>query len=70
MKTQAAIVVDFRHVRCEFCKVELRSDLATECSVCGAEFNEIVTNHVGLDERLRRKRELAGVPTYTECVAN
>lgn len=58
---RATIVVDLHHSRCDLCKVALRDDLATECAVCGAHFELIVSNHVGLAGKLSRKRESAGV---------
>ena len=57
----ASIIVDMHNVRCDHCKVALRDDLSTECAACGARFDDILSNHVGLAERLRRKREAAGV---------
>jgi hypothetical protein len=56
-----SIVVDFRHVRCENCKVALHDELATLCPVCGAVFDSIMSNHAGLAARFERKREDAGV---------
>ena len=53
----AAIVVDLRNSRCDQCKVALHDELATECPVCGAWFDAIVSNHVGLAARLQSKRE-------------
>ena len=61
----ASIVVDLRHARCDQCKVVLRDELATECPTCGAQFDAILTNHVGLDTGLKKKREEAGVSTYS-----
>jgi len=57
----ASIVVDFRHIRCENCKVALHDELATLCPVCGAVFDSIMSNHAGLAARFERKRENAGV---------
>lgn len=57
----ASIVVDFRHVRCSNCKVALHDELATECAICAARFDSITSNHVGLAERLHKKRRAAGV---------
>ncbi len=58
----ASIVVDLRNIRCDQCKVAIHDELATKCEVCGAEFDAIVSNHVGLAAKLYRKREQAGVP--------
>jgi len=59
--TLTSIVVDFRHIRCENCKVGLHDQLATSCPVCGAVFDRITSNHVGMAARLERRREAAGV---------
>ncbi|MAV36280.1 MAG: hypothetical protein CMJ59_12580 [Planctomycetaceae bacterium] len=57
----ASILVDFRNIRCDYCKVALHDELATECPTCGAQFDDIISNHVGLVQRLRSKRDEAGV---------
>ena len=57
----ASIVVDLRHTRCGNCKVALADELARECPVCGARFDRITSNHVGLAERLQRRRQAAGL---------
>lgn len=59
--TLTSIVVDFRHTRCENCKVALHDELATLCPVCGAVFDSVMSNHAGLAARFERKREDAGV---------
>jgi uncharacterized Zn finger protein (UPF0148 family) len=61
--TTAAIVADMRNIRCDQCKVAIRDDLSTECPVCGAWFDSIVSNHVGVAQKLSAKREQAGVTT-------
>ena len=62
MKDQnASILVDFRYIRCESCKVAIHDEMACECEMCGAHFDDIISNHVGLAEKLRSKREAAGV---------
>lgn len=57
----AAIVVDMRAMRCDHCKVAVHDDLATQCAVCRARFDSIVSNHVGMAAKLERKRAQAGV---------
>lgn len=59
----AAILVDLWHFRCDHCKVALHDELAIACPVCGAEFDSIVSNHVGLASKLHKKRQIAGVRT-------
>ena len=62
MKAQnASILVDFRYIRCDGCKVAIHDEMATDCPMCGAKFDDIISNHVGLAENLRSKREAAGV---------
>jgi predicted amidophosphoribosyltransferase len=56
-----SIVVDLRNTRCGDCKVALHDDLATVCPVCGAPFDSVLSNHVGVAERLMRRRDAAGV---------
>lgn len=51
-----SIVVDLRSFRCESCKVALHDELAKVCPVCGAPFDRISPNHVGLAARLERRR--------------
>ena len=59
--TTASILVDLRTIRCGNCKVALNDELAAECPVCGASFDRIASNHVGLTDKLRTKREAAGI---------
>jgi hypothetical protein len=57
----ASIVVDLRNNRCDQCKVALHDELAVKCKGCGADFDAIVSNHVGLAAKLYRRRKQAGV---------
>ncbi len=59
--TTASILVDLRTIRCGNCKVALQDELAEKCLVCGASFDRITSNHVGLADKLRKKREKAGI---------
>ncbi len=59
--TTASILVDLVTRRCNNCKVALRDELAEKCPVCGASFDRISSNHVGLADELRKKREEAGI---------
>ncbi|MDA1050297.1 MAG: hypothetical protein O3C40_07430 [Planctomycetota bacterium] len=65
-KLTASIIADMRFIRCDQCKVAIHDDLATDCPVCGAWFDSIVSNHTGLAQKLSAKREQAGV---TSCKA-
>ena len=64
-KLTTPIVVDLRTIRCDHCKVAIHDDLATACPVCGACFDSIVSNHVGLAAKLEKKRAQAGVRSCT-----
>lgn len=57
----ASIVVDLWRMRCSNCKVAIHDECATECPVCGAKFDSIVSNHVGLAHKLERAREAVGI---------
>jgi hypothetical protein len=57
----ASIVVDIRHMRCSNCKVALHDELAIQCPVCNATFTHVTSNHVGLAEKLERRRRAAGI---------
>lgn len=51
-----AIIVDFRKMRCGRCKVAFEDKLSKECKHCGSIFKKVVSNHVGLAEKLIRER--------------
>ena len=57
----ASIVVDLRNMRCGNCKVAIHEALAAKCPTCGADFDRISSNHAGLADKLRMKRDAAGV---------
>jgi hypothetical protein len=57
----ASIVVDLHHMRCGNCKVAFKNEFATHCPTCLAVFTHVVSNHVGLAEKLQRKRNQAGI---------
>ena len=57
----ASIVAEFRHVRCDSCKVTLHDELAMVCPVCGAVFDSIMSDHAGLAATMKRRRETAGI---------
>lgn len=56
MQRTASIVVDIRNMRCSSCKVLVRDELAKKCDHCDAVFDSVMSNHVGLAEKLREKR--------------
>ena len=53
----ASIVADLRHNRCGNCKVALQDELATQCPFCHATFDRVSSNHTGLADKLRKKRQ-------------
>ena len=57
----ASILVDLQTIRCGNCRVALHDELAEKCPVCGASFDRMTSNHVGLADKLRKKREEAGI---------
>ena len=57
----ASIIVDLRNLRCGNCKVSLHDELATACPVCGAPFDAVSSNHVGLADMLKLRRDAAGI---------
>ena len=59
--TTASIIVDLRNARCSNCKVLVRDELAKTCAGCGATFDRVASNHVGLADPIRKKREAAGL---------
>jgi len=63
----AGILVDLWHIRCGNCKVALHDQMATVCPVCSSPFDSIISNHVGLADKLERVRESAGV---AQCKLN
>lgn len=52
----ASLVVDLRHLRCGQCKVRLDDRFAESCPICGAVFDRVVSNDVGLADRLIQER--------------
>jgi len=55
----ASLVVDFQNIRCGHCKVTVGDELAIDCPMCGATFDRVVSNHVGLAEKLQKTRSAA-----------
>ena len=63
-----SLIVDFHFVRCGNCKVMV-DGLTTRCPACDAVVDRIVSNHVGLADKLLKKRREAGVQ-FEAIVAN
>jgi len=62
MTTTASLIVDLHTVRCGGCKVAISDPLTLECPMCGASFDRVVSNHVGLANRLLERRKDLSVP--------
>jgi len=54
------LIADLHTVRCGGCKVLVDDPLIVKCSICGATFDRVVSNHVGLANRLNSERSGAG----------
>ena len=54
------LIADLHTVRCGGCKVLVDDPLIVKCSICGATFDRVVSNHVGLANRLNRERSGTG----------
>jgi len=59
--TTTSIIIDFHNMRCNNCKVAIHDELAEKCPVCDATFDQIASNHVGLADKLREKRDDAKI---------
>ena len=56
MTESVSLVADLHTVRCGGCKVLVDDPLAVKCAFCGATFDRVVSNHVGLAKRLMSQR--------------
>ena len=54
------LIADLHTVRCGSCKVLVDDPLVVKCSICGATFDRVVSNHVGLANRLNSERSGTG----------
>ena len=54
------LIADLHTVRCGGCKVLVDDPLIVKCSICGATFDRVVSNHVGLANRLNNERSGVG----------
>jgi predicted nucleic acid-binding Zn-ribbon protein len=55
----APIIVDLMNMRCGNCKVMFTDELVEKCPVCGAVFDRVSSNPVGLAARLEKVRQAA-----------
>tara|TARA_Y100000034_G_scaffold116482_1_gene154861 strand:+ start:118 stop:342 length:225 start_codon:yes stop_codon:yes gene_type:complete len=53
---ETSIIVDFYNMRCSCCKVRIHDKLATKCETCDTKFGGVISNHVGLADKLREER--------------
>ena len=60
MTDTAPLIADLHTVRCGGCKVLVEDPLIVKCSICGATFDRVVSNHVGLAKRLMDQRSGGG----------
>ena len=56
MTETASLIVDLHTIRCAGCKVHVEDPLIVSCTFCGATFDRVVSNHVGLAKRLMGQR--------------
>ena len=56
MTESVSLVADLHTVRCGGCQVLVDDPLAVKCAFCGATFDRVVSNHVGLAKRLMSQR--------------
>jgi len=66
--TVEPLIADLHAVRCGGCKVVVEDPLSTTCTMCGATFDRVVSNHVGLANRLNTERSavLGDAPAAAE----
>ncbi len=69
-KLTASIVVDIHNTRGGNCKVVINDELDDECEICGAVFDRVVSNHVGLAAKLQQLRGSADENGQTPSTAN
>ena len=56
MTETASLIADLHTIRCGGCKVHVEDPLVVSCTFCGATFDRVVSNHVGLAKRLMGQR--------------
>jgi hypothetical protein len=59
-RMDANLIVDFHNVRCGSCKSLVHDKLAKDCTACGVHFGRVISNHVGLAEKLTQDRATNG----------
>lgn len=66
MTETASLIVDLHTIRCGGCKVHVEDPLVVSCTFCGATFDRVVSNHVGLAKRLIGQRADSGTDEAAE----
>ena len=66
MTETASLIVDLHTIRCGGCKVHVEDPLVVSCTFCGATFDRVVSNHVGLAKRLIGQRADSGTDEADE----
>ena len=66
MTETASLIVDLHTIRCGGCKVHVEDPLVVSCTFCGATFDRVVSNHVGLAKRLIGQRADSGTDEVAE----
>ena len=61
MTETASLIADLHTIRCGGCKVHVEDPLVVSCTFCGATFDRVVSNHVGLAKRLIGQRTESGI---------
>ena len=59
MAHNASLVVDLKTTRCSECKMMIRDVTVANCPHCGALFDRVTSNHVGLAAKVLKQREAA-----------
>ena len=55
----ASLVVDIKTVRCSECKMIIPDATVLHCPHCGALFDRVTSNHVGLAAKVQKQRDEA-----------
>jgi predicted Zn finger-like uncharacterized protein len=56
MEHTASLIVDMKTTRCSACKMMIRDVTVAKCPHCGAVFDRVTSNHVGLANRVMQQR--------------
>lgn len=62
MESNASLIVDLKTSRCSGCKMIIRDVTVSNCPHCGALFDRVTSNHVGLAAKVMQQRSTARQP--------